>query len=178
MSTEYFQKEIYDQIVHYFNRRLSRTDIVEDLTQEVFLKAVGKLSTLKSKKAFRQWLYRISFNTLVDYYRRNHKQKKIFLHELVLASPVKSTKDHAMSEVALCLKPIIDSLPNRYREVLLLSEFEGIKHRDIAKRLKLSIPGVKSLVYRGRKMIKNKIEQCCKIELDQRKHIIGFEKHA
>jgi RNA polymerase sigma-70 factor (ECF subfamily) len=71
------------------------------------------------------------------------------------------------------LAPWIYSLPRKYREPLVLSEIEGVKQKDIAKRMGLSYSGLKSRVQRGREMIKDMFIECCGLPYSEDGKLIG-----
>lgn len=83
--------------------------------------------------------------------------------------------DKTRRELASCLLPMIESLPDRYRDVVMLSEIEGLSHKEIAAKKGLSLPGVKSRVRRGRAMIKKLLMDCCRFEFDHRGNVTDYE---
>jgi RNA polymerase sigma-70 factor (ECF subfamily) len=65
-------------------------------------------------------------------------------------------------------------LPERYRQALILTEFEGHSQREMAEQLGLSYSGAKSRVQRGRVMLKQQLVDCCHFEFDRRGSIIDY----
>ena len=70
--------------------------------------------------------------------------------------------------IAAVLRPFVEQLSPRYREVIKLSELDGWSHASIAGRLSLSVSGVKSRVQRGRRQLRTLLERCCAFALDAR----------
>jgi len=64
--------------------------------------------------------------------------------------------------------PMIETLPEGYREALLLSEIDGLPLKEVADRLNLSLPGAKSRVQRGRERLKKAFLTCCHVKFDSR----------
>jgi RNA polymerase sigma-70 factor (ECF subfamily) len=83
--------------------------------------------------------------------------------------------DKTKQEIAGCILPMIESLPDHYREILMLSEIEGLSHKEVAIQKGLSLPGVKSRVRRGRAMIKKLLMDCCRFEFDHRGNVTDYE---
>lgn len=69
----------------------------------------------------------------------------------------------------------INNLPEKYREAILLSEFEKLSQKEMSKKLGISISGVKSRVQRGRKILKEMLLGCCHLEFDSLGHVIDYE---
>jgi RNA polymerase sigma-70 factor, ECF subfamily len=78
------------------------------------------------------------------------------------------------SELAGCLRPMIDQLNKEYREALMLVELEGLTQQAAAQRIGISLSGMKSRVQRGRRQLKRKLDECCLIQLDQRHAIADY----
>jgi RNA polymerase sigma-70 factor (ECF subfamily) len=86
-------------------------------------------------------------------------------------APAPETEDHsteARDLVAMALRPFVLQLPLLYRDAVTMSELEGLPHAEIARRLGLSVSGVKSRVQRGRAQLRRDLERCCEIALDVR----------
>jgi RNA polymerase sigma-70 factor (ECF subfamily) len=79
------------------------------------------------------------------------------------------------TELAACLRPMLNRLLNDYREALTLVELEGFTQQATAERLGLSLSGMKSRVQRGRKQLKQMLDECCVIQLDRRRGLVDYE---
>jgi RNA polymerase sigma-70 factor (ECF subfamily) len=73
---------------------------------------------------------------------------------------------------------MIYSLPERYREALILTEFDGLTQKELAERVGISLSGAKSRVQRGREMLKGMLHECCRFEFDRRGRVIECEPRA
>ena len=78
------------------------------------------------------------------------------------------------SELAGCLRLMIEQLDTDYREALMLVELEGLTQQAAAKRVGLSLSGMKSRVQRGRRQLKRKLDDCCLIQLDPRNGVADY----
>jgi RNA polymerase sigma-70 factor (ECF subfamily) len=69
---------------------------------------------------------------------------------------------------------MIERLSKDYREAIVLVEFDGLTQQAAAGRLGISLPGMKSRVQRGRKLLRRMLDDCCLIELDRRGGVVDF----
>ena len=69
---------------------------------------------------------------------------------------------------------MIERLPPDYRDAITLVEFEGLTQQVAAKQIGISLSGMKSRVHRGRKQLKQMLDDCCLIELDRRGGVVGY----
>ena len=72
-------------------------------------------------------------------------------------------------------RKMIFSLPEPYRQALVLTEFEGLTQKELASRLGISLSGAKSRVQRGREKLKQDLLECCRFEFDRRGKVIECE---
>lgn len=163
-ATERIWQDYHNQLLSFIRRRVSDTDMAEDILQDVFVKIHSRLDTLVQSERIQNWLYRIARNAVIDH----HRTRKV-TEPLPDDLPQKAEPDdEAWRELERCVVPIIELLPDRYRDALLLSEIEGLPMKEVAARLQLSLPGAKSRVQRGRVLLKQVFLDCCRFEFDCR----------
>ena len=155
-----FWQEYKNLLRGYIAKRVRDADAVDDLLQEVYLKAHMSLHTLKAKGSIVSWLFRITANAMADHYR-SRKPADTLPDELVAPE----SEPDPVAELAVCLRPLIVGLPERYRSALVLSELEGLPQREVATRLGISLSGAKSRVQRGREKLRESLLECCDVEL-------------
>ena len=80
-------------------------------------------------------------------------------------------------EVAACLIPFIRALPPAYGEALMLTDIGGLPQAEAARRLGLSVSGLKSRVQRGRAKLKQALLRCCAIETDRWGTVLDYRSH-
>jgi RNA polymerase sigma-70 factor (ECF subfamily) len=157
---------------------LSRVDNrqdAEDILQEVYLKLHTNIGTLRDEQRLQSWLYRIASNTIVDFYRS--RKPVVALKDVypdALVQEAQEEESEASQEIAAGLKEMIAELPQKYRQALLLTEFEGLKQVELAERLGLSPSGARSRVQRGREMLRQALLDCCHFEFDRRGNMIAY----
>lgn len=79
------------------------------------------------------------------------------------------------TELAGCLRPMIEQLSEDYRQAVTLVDLEGLTQRAAAVQLGLSLSEMKSRVQRGRRQLKRMLEACCTIELDRRRGVTAYD---
>jgi RNA polymerase sigma-70 factor, ECF subfamily len=78
------------------------------------------------------------------------------------------------AEIAAGLKNFIACLPEKYRQALLLTEFEGFSQLRLAESLGISLSGAKSQVQRGRAQLRQALLECCHFEFDRRGNLQDY----
>jgi RNA polymerase sigma-70 factor (ECF subfamily) len=139
----------YARMVHgLILARVPRAE-VEDLVQDVFLFALGRLHTLRDEAAFGGWLAMIARNRATDYHRRSPETAELTED---IAGP-KAPEEEAMAVLA-----VIRALPEAYRETLILRLVEGMTGPEIAERTGLTPASVRVNLHRGLKLLREKLE--------------------
>jgi RNA polymerase sigma-70 factor, ECF subfamily len=162
-----------DKLYRFVLNRVRDEEAAEDIVQEVLVKAYTRQGTLREPSKLRPWLYQITRNAIIDYYRLQ-KPSEVVPDELI-HEDTGEEEDRAQRELARCLVPLLDELPDPYRQALRLAEFEGATQREVASRLGLSLSGAKSRVQRARKMLRGVLLKCCRVELDRRGDVVDYE---
>ena len=165
-------KEYNDPLQGFIRKRINDVLVAEDILQEVFLKVHAKFHTLNDNTRIRSWIYRITRNTIIDYYRT---RKQIGELPETIASAETGESEKTQQEIARCIVPMIERMPDHYRQALMLSDIQGLRQRELAKREGLSLSGAKSRVQRGREMLKGMLFDCCRFEFDKNGSPIDYE---
>ena len=148
----------------YINKRIDDPDAVDDILQDVYIKASTNLHQLKSKGSLKSWLYRIAYNTLMDFYRQRESFDEL---PTDLVAEEGETGAQAREELSECLQPLIDELDPKYAIPLRLAEIEGLPQKEIAEQLGISLSGAKSRIQRSRAKFKDQMMACCDFEIGQ-----------
>lgn len=125
----------------------------DDLTQEVFLRAMRSLKQLRDAAAFGGWLAAMTRNFAHDFHRRAHTEDGELPADLAGKSDVRSSV-----EAAAALQAIRD-LPEAYRETLMLRLVDGMTGPEIARRTGLTADSVRVNLHRGMKLLKERLER-------------------
>ncbi len=129
---------------------------VDDLLQDVFLLALRRLSTLRETGSFGAWLAAIARNLANDYHRRSAPEDQLADDASDNDSDRGSaSEDHAGAAVAIL--DVVRSLPDVYRETLILRLVEGMTGPEIAARTGLTHGSVRVNLHRGMQQLRAKL---------------------
>ncbi|MDX9758274.1 MAG: RNA polymerase sigma factor [Bacteroidota bacterium] len=133
-------------------------DVVDDLTQDVFLKAYRALGQFRFDAAFSTWLYRIAINHCRDEMRKRRLRRVFSLHTLLERQDAEVTRNTAVFPVDHETRELIDRglrrLPEKYRLPVILKDVEGLSYEEIADVLRCELGTVKSRLSRGRELLR------------------------
>lgn len=156
-------QKYHDQIAHVIYRITHQREQVEDLTQEVFIKAFASLKSFDPTFAFSTWLYKIATNSSIDYIRKKKLatfsiDKPIAMEESDATYELPDSRyepdKHIIQKQRLAIiQEAIDQLPEKYKKVILLRHAEERDYSEIAKMLKLPIGTVKAHIFRARELL-------------------------
>jgi len=158
-DSEAFAK-VYDmyflQVYRYTAFRVP-AEVAEDLVADIFVKAWEKLHTYKARKnvPFAAWLFRIARHTVIDAYRTHRGFEEV--PETLADTDIfnKATTKVERDDMLRIVNSGLDLLPDRYREVLLLSYMADLPHSEIARVLHLTEGAVRILKHRALKKLEN-----------------------
>lgn len=175
--TERAWTALHEPLLAFFRSRVRNEATAEDLLQEVFLRIHTHAETLRAEKKLESWIYQIARHCLIDYYRR---QKPVIPleeidHETLLEE---LPEEDIQAELAPSVAAMVQSLPEPYREALILTEYHGLSQRELATRLGLSFSGAKSRVQRAREKLKQLLLECCHFEFDRLGRIIDYQSRC
>ena len=140
----------YARMVHGIALSYVEPARAEDICQDVFAHAIGRLESLREPAAFGGWLARIARNRAVDAVRRRREA------ELDEAQLSHAGNAHASAEAREVMRHI-RSLPDTYRESLVMRLVEGMTGPEIAARTGLTPASVRVNLYRGMRMLKARL---------------------
>ena len=167
-----FNKELYGFIVS----RVKDRDAAKDILQESFIKIQKNISTLRDEKSLKFWIYRITYNSIIDYFRsKNYDVNELNENYDITEKQDKAEINDRTSELAECILPFINKLPDKYKEALTLTEFKNYSQLELAEHLGISYSGAKSRVQRAKVKLKEIFENCCYISYDSYGNIIDYK---
>jgi RNA polymerase sigma-70 factor (ECF subfamily) len=145
---ERYQVSLYN----FFLRLTGNRGSSEDLVQEVFLRILKYRRTYQGTSTFTVWMYQIARNAHIDYLRKKKEEipleeqwAEVEDRELAPAEEMEQKQDIALVRKALA------KLPVKKREILILSRFQNLKHREIAELFGCDTGTVKATVHRATK---------------------------
>lgn len=171
MNIEDLWDQFHQPLKTYISHRVNDQSIVDDLLQIVFMKIQVHLPNLIDEQKIDSWIYRITRNTIIDFYRT--KKTSEILPD-VLHFNDSAEEENFTKEATVCIRSTIKRLPEKYREALELTDFQGLSQKELSEKLGISYSGAKSRVQRGRGKLKQLLEGCCHIETDRYGNIVDF----
>ena len=177
-------QEVYNafrlKILRYLTRLVGGHE-AEDLTQEVFIKVSQGLKDFRGASKLSTWIYRIATNTALDKLRSPSSQR--MAQETLTTGPEGSEENKRLSfragvssidqqlirkEMNMCIRNVIEKLPEEYRTVIVLRELEELRNHDIADILQVSLDTVKIRLHRARAKLRKELEDHCTFYRDER----------
>jgi RNA polymerase sigma-70 factor (ECF subfamily) len=147
-----------DKIERYGNKFLSNSQDIEDVVQDVFIKAYRNINSFDSKRKFSPWLYRIAHNEFINHLKKKDREPIRFFDPDVIFPYYPSerkTDDLAKEEeVREILEENLNNLEAKYREVLVLYYYEGMTYQEISEVLQIPISTVGVRLKRARNNLK------------------------
>ncbi len=146
------------KITRYAYKFLSGNNDLEDIVQEVFIKAYSNIQSFDTARSFSSWLYRVAHNEFVN----NLKKKKrnplhffdpdtLFPHPI---SPERTDKALLEQETRDMLNVCLEEYDPKYREPLVLYYFEELGYKEISDILKIPVSTVGVRIRRGKESLK------------------------
>ena len=141
----------YARMVHGIALLRLRSQDADDVVQEVFVRALERLGTLRDVRAFGGWLAAIARHVIVDTVRRTRRSIEL------VEEPRMREAQHDELEARRALAAI-RALPETYRETVMLRLVEGMTGPEIAERTGLTAGSVRVNLHRGLKMLRERLE--------------------
>jgi RNA polymerase sigma-70 factor, ECF subfamily len=141
-------------IYRYVYSKVGNREEAEDLTSQVFVKALRSLDGQRSPASMRQWLFQVARTTVADYWRAWYGLPASSLEALMIAGwegPVEEEPALQDSEPAKRVERILQGLSARHREVLTCRFLLSLSIRETAQRMGLTEQNVKVLQFRALK---------------------------
>lgn len=159
-SKEKIYVEYHEKVYHYLYGKTLNKELSEDLAADVFVKVYSKLDSFDDTKAsISTWIYRITQNTLIDYYRVRKVHSEVS-EEIAATGDIDD--ELLNNEMLEALADALMKLDERERKLIILRYFRGMTLKEVAQSLGMS--------YSNTKLIHNK----CIVEL--KKYLGAFNE--
>lgn len=173
-----FERESWSSVTaklrDFVGRRIRDPADRDDVVQDVLLRVLANLRDLRTPENPGPWIYRIARNAAADHWRHTAGSATDPRPD-DWDAPEAENEDAVLHGVAAHLHLLIRRLPEPYRTALVLTELEGLAHREAAARTGVSLPAMKALVRRGRHMLKDSLEACCRLDVTPSGSLVGCE---
>jgi RNA polymerase sigma-70 factor (ECF subfamily) len=171
-------KQFHQALLNFIRSKIKSKEDAEDILQNVFIKIAANVNNLADEDKLQSWIYTITRNAIIDYYRVSATKKSIAMdddlaHHVLEEETVDNTKG-----LDQCMTSMINLLPEDYKDIIIDSELKGIKQKDLAEKYGIAYPSMRSRVQRGRERLKQLFYGCCHIETDSHGNILDAQRKA
>lgn len=147
-----------EKIKRYARKFFSNTNEIDDIVQDVFIKAYENIQSFDQARKFSPWIYRIAHNQFVNHLKKKLSEKLLFLDfDTFFPHPEAKEKTEKMTDDFLTEKFLdkhLDILPAKYREPLVLYFYEEMDYQEISDILELPISTVGVRINRAKEKLK------------------------
>ncbi len=143
--------------IHSLVRRMLNDQDVDEVTQDIFVRAWQKLGTFRGESAFGTWLHRLAVNVILGR-RETLGIRRQRYHEGDAVLDVVPAR-RAQIEMSMDFETAIEQLPDGARQVFVLHDVEGYRHEEIAEKLGLATGTSKSQLHRARMALRRHLER-------------------
>ena len=150
-----------DRLTSFVQSKVQNEDLAKDIVQDVFVKVFTKSDTIRDKTKLVSWIYQITRNEIISHFRKNNFDE---LFQDTEDGP--DENEDLTAELAQCIYPLMEEIPDKYKQALLLADIKNVSQKELAMQLDISYSGAKSRVQRGREMKKANYLRCCQITTD------------
>jgi RNA polymerase sigma-70 factor, ECF subfamily len=163
-------EEYKSSLLDYILKRVADNDDAKDILQDVLLKSYQFCSKGKTVLHLKSWLYKITQNTIIDYYKKSNKNLPFDI------DPVFEENEQSLiGEASEYIKSLLKLLPDDYAIPLFMYDLDGIDQKTISEKLNLTLPNTKSRIQRGRVKLKERFLECCIVGFDEKGEMISFD---
>jgi RNA polymerase sigma-70 factor (ECF subfamily) len=154
------------------------------VAQDVLLRLHRNLGELRIHDRLDAFAYRIARNAIIDHYRASASASARELPaepddltgRIEAGAETQPDELTARRELARCLAPLVEQLPQRHREALTLTDLGELSQTEAAQAVGLSVPGMKARVQRARAQLHDQLTRCCHVALDERSRITDVQR--
>ena len=162
-SFEKLMKKYNRRIYNFIYRMIRDEESSIELTQEFFIKIYTVIYKYNFQYKFSTWAYRICYNLVIDYIRKNQvqidsldtkdiKQKQILDHTGTMSKD--GYQNLEKEEIKSIVWKVVDTIPVKYRELILLRYLQGLKYDEIAEFTGLPVGTVKNRIFKAKEILK------------------------
>ncbi|WP_310619199.1 RNA polymerase sigma factor SigZ [Flexibacterium corallicola] len=174
LSLDAIWGEYHARLAAFLHTKVSNKADAEDLLQDIMLKSYRSLPSIRENSSIKAWLFQITNNTIIDFYRKKGRENPLVAEDLWFAED-EITVDQELSR---CVAPFISALPEDKAVLLRAIELEGHSQKEYARQQGIAYSTLKSRVQKAREQLRLVFEECCHFSLDARGMVTDFEaKH-
>jgi RNA polymerase sigma-70 factor, ECF subfamily len=160
----------FNQVVQAYRKRIlgtiarliSRSEDVEDVGQEVFLRLYDSLDQLRTAEVFEPWLYRLTVNAAYDYLRRQRRRQESRMSDLTeqqvmladaAAGGKRSVEESRRTKVRELVQSLLSKVSEEDRILLTMKEVEGLSLKELERIYGVNENALKVRLFRARQRV-------------------------
>lgn len=174
MNAEKIWVEYRARIEAFLRSKISNSEDVEDLLQEISIKTFLGISTLSDQSKVKPWLFQTAHRTIIDFYRKNGRTKDIHPDDLWYFKDAPEIRN----QLERCVEPFINALPSKTAKLLRAIDLEGQSQKDYATAHGVPYSTLKTRVKNGRAALRSVFDNCCKFTVDSRGHLSEYHSKS
>lgn len=158
----------------FLHTKVSNPSDVEDILQDILIKIHRNIHSLKEDTSLKSWIYQISKNAVIDFYRKNGTSRQLHADDFWLSEQQSCDEDMTASEhmLAKCVEPFIQALPKDNADLLMAIYINNQSQKAYAEQYNISYSTLKSRVQCARKQLYKLFHDCCEFSVDIHGNII------
>jgi RNA polymerase sigma-70 factor (ECF subfamily) len=159
-----YEKKIFSFVI----RMVRNEEVAIDLTQDFFIKVFNVLDKYNFEYKFSTWAYRICYNLVIDHIRKNQAQVSSLDDESISAKDMLSSenvnsddgfKNMSREETRVYVWRLVELIPPKYRELILLRYIQDLKYEEIAEITALPVGTIKNRIFKAKEILKLEMEK-------------------
>jgi RNA polymerase sigma-70 factor, ECF subfamily len=160
---------LYKELVQFVSLKVKDKAVAEDIVHDVFIKVHHKSHQIRDNEKITAWIFQITRHAIADHFRNTSRN----------LTAIPQGSEHEAQEfndcVAYCLRQLMQTLPEKYRLPLELTELKNHSQLEVATLLGMTYPAARSRVQRARKLLKAKLDNLYIIKTDPYGNVILCE---
>ncbi len=165
----------HGELLHFVMKKVSNQHDAEDILQEIYLKVYQNLERVQDQSKLRSWLYQVTRNAIIDYYR-SKKAPAMDVDQIQLMAPEEDPTFNENGVITGCLNDFLFTLPEKDQEIIQLHNQDGLKHKEISEKLDISVSTSKMRLKRAKEKLKTVLVDCCDFDIDAYGNVVSYER--
>ena len=151
----------YPRLYKFSKSFLKQDSGIDDILQEVFVKIWQNRTNIRSSETFNPFIFTLTRNLLLNELRRrlNNQNIKDEISKLTISDEFQTFENLEFGELKETVEKIVNNLPEKQRQVFVLSRYERLSHKEISEKLNISTKTVEYHIHQSTSTIKEKLSQ-------------------
>jgi RNA polymerase sigma-70 factor (ECF subfamily) len=153
--------ENHRQFLAFLTRRVGSRDVAEDILQEAFVRGLARAGQLRDRESVVAWFYRSLRNALVDHWRRQDVERRIFEDGAGGHENEPASDPELMNTVCACAVALLDTLKPEYAEALRRVDLDEVSIKDFAREKNVTANNASVRLFRARAALRHQVTRSC-----------------